>query len=387
MTNSREILLSIAIPTYNRAIILENTLDHIFSEIDKYELNEVVEVVISDNNSGDRTFDIVEKYILVNRFKIVYRKNEINLGVIRNIIKLIPLCSGRFWMFYGDDDMPPKGSLPKLIELFQNNMDVPVFMFKQHEVASIDFKNYDSNIFLTITQLASSYFYYIGNAGVFAIRHDLALQAANLYPNELLNTCWPQTNVLFLASSLSNSKTPILASTIVSFYSEHGNLIYYNSYYLFETLLYSLLRSAISIDGIIKNQFVIEARKSIYAIDFFETYKVKLIEQYMFYDYDYEKKQFEKTLKEAMISIPIEYRTEIAILKDLISKPSWYIKSWLYLKYFKKTKSLTIQTSILNKIKILSPLGFMAIIRDERKFKYDYYKEKGKGVGESSGYF
>jgi len=387
MTNSSEVLLSISIPTYNRALILENTLNHIFSEIDKYELNEVIEVVISDNNSVDGTYDIIEKYILTNRFKIVYRKNEVNLGVIKNILKLIPLCSGRFWMFYGDDDMPHKGSLPKLIELFKNNRDVPAFMFKQQESANHTFKNYEADFFLTITQLATNYFYYIGNAGVFAVRLDLALKAANLYKNQLLNTCWPQTNILFLAASLSNFKEPILASTLVSYHSENGNLIYYNSYYLFETLFYSLLRSAISIEGIIKNQFVIEAKKSIYAIVFFETYKVRLIEQYIYYDYEYEKKQFRKTLKEAMISIPFEYRNEISILHDLINKPLWYIKSWLYLEYFKKTKSLTINTSILNKIKILSPLGYMAIIRNERKLKSDYYQEKGKGVDESSGYF
>jgi glycosyltransferase involved in cell wall biosynthesis len=381
------VILSISIPTYNRCEILKHTLTNIFNQIDDEHLHQLIEVVVSDNASTDNTEEVVKEFIALNKFKIVYSRNTKNLGLIKNIINLVPLSTGKFWMFYGDDDMPPQGSLVKLIELFKSDETHAAFMFKQQQVANNSFKSYSVDSSLTISQLASSYFYYIGNAGVFAVKHNLALEAVKSYNDQLITTCWPQTNVLFLAAGLSKLESPILASTITSFYSETENLVYYNSYYLFETLLYSLLRSAISIDSVLQKQFVNHAKKSIYAIEFFETYKKRVVEQYIYYDYEAEKKQFLKTLKEAMVAIPIEHNKEIAFLNNLLNKPLWYIKWWLYKQYFKKTKSLQLKVPFLNKLKILSPLGYKAIISNERKQKYDYYKQRGKGVDENSGYF
>ena len=49
----KEILLSIAIPTYNRAKSLENLLRGLLPQVKKRERE--VEICISDNGSGDST--------------------------------------------------------------------------------------------------------------------------------------------------------------------------------------------------------------------------------------------------------------------------------------------------------------------------------------------
>jgi glycosyltransferase involved in cell wall biosynthesis len=55
-----EILLSIAIPTYNGSNYIEDTLESIVPQILSYSRN--VDVVISDNASEDETKDIIEDF-------------------------------------------------------------------------------------------------------------------------------------------------------------------------------------------------------------------------------------------------------------------------------------------------------------------------------------
>jgi glycosyltransferase involved in cell wall biosynthesis len=60
--NKAQPLLSICIPTFNRAYILEKTLHSIVSQKIFQDTNEI-EVIVSDNCSSDNTFEIVNKYI------------------------------------------------------------------------------------------------------------------------------------------------------------------------------------------------------------------------------------------------------------------------------------------------------------------------------------
>jgi glycosyltransferase involved in cell wall biosynthesis len=52
-------LLSICIPTYNRAELLKNCVESI---VINYDFDEEVEVVISDNASDDNTLEICEMF-------------------------------------------------------------------------------------------------------------------------------------------------------------------------------------------------------------------------------------------------------------------------------------------------------------------------------------
>jgi len=52
--------LTIAIPTYNGARYIREALDSIISQLD--DIDEEVEIVISDNASTDQTPEIIENY-------------------------------------------------------------------------------------------------------------------------------------------------------------------------------------------------------------------------------------------------------------------------------------------------------------------------------------
>lgn len=77
---NRDKLLSICIPTYNRASLLDNTLKILFSNPDFNE-NEI-EVIVSDNCSTDNTEKVVNKYSSVRYFKNNENISDFNFSIV-----------------------------------------------------------------------------------------------------------------------------------------------------------------------------------------------------------------------------------------------------------------------------------------------------------------
>lgn len=112
-------LLSICIPTYNRAGCLKRLLENIVPQI--LALEEYVEICISNNHSSDDTKDIVmifrEKYPDL----IIYNENEKNIGFDRNLLKVISMAQGEFIWTFSDDDMIVEDGLKEIIEFIKKN--------------------------------------------------------------------------------------------------------------------------------------------------------------------------------------------------------------------------------------------------------------------------
>jgi len=82
MKENKQPLLSICIPTYNRWHLISQVIESIINE--KMFQNWNIEIVISDNDSNDNTFQIVSNY--KNKFKnIKYHKNNKNIWGMPNI--------------------------------------------------------------------------------------------------------------------------------------------------------------------------------------------------------------------------------------------------------------------------------------------------------------
>jgi glycosyltransferase involved in cell wall biosynthesis len=79
-------VISICIPTYNREQLIGDCLDSVVSQINDNNLS-LIEIIISDNASTDNTKKIVETY-QQKYSNISYYRNDSNLGLIRNIIKV-----------------------------------------------------------------------------------------------------------------------------------------------------------------------------------------------------------------------------------------------------------------------------------------------------------
>ena len=109
-------LLSICIPTYNRADLLRECLECLAAEITPF--GDEVELIVSDNCSTDRTRDVVEQ--MSKKAKIRYNRNNTNLGCAGNIKILVEqLATGEFCWLIGDDDIVRKGAIPKVLNIIK----------------------------------------------------------------------------------------------------------------------------------------------------------------------------------------------------------------------------------------------------------------------------
>ena len=108
-------LLSICIPTYNRAEKLQQCLHHVAVQLNTESLKNAIEVVISDNASQDNTVEVIEKF-QESFDNITYFRNEKNLGIDKNIINSVVKASGKYCWHIGDDDFIQNGSLKLLVD-------------------------------------------------------------------------------------------------------------------------------------------------------------------------------------------------------------------------------------------------------------------------------
>ena len=116
-------LLSICIPTYSRADLLDACLASILPQIEPYA--ESVECVISDNHSTDHTVEVIEKY--AEKYSIRVHRNESNIGILANIVQTAAsLAQGRFVWLLGDDDILCERAVKQVVEFLQHHSDIPL---------------------------------------------------------------------------------------------------------------------------------------------------------------------------------------------------------------------------------------------------------------------
>jgi abequosyltransferase len=128
-------LVSICIPTYNRADCLRQCLDSIIVARHSYE-NEV-EILISNNASTDNTNHVINKY--VNKFKNIKQYTHENL--IRgeaNFYYVASLSRGKYIWLFGDDDTVEPEAIKKVI---QNIKSKPAALILNYSSWSHDFRN------------------------------------------------------------------------------------------------------------------------------------------------------------------------------------------------------------------------------------------------------
>ena len=96
-------LLTIAIPTYNRAEILDKQLAWLALAIKGFESE--CEIFVSDNCSTDHTQEIIQKWQKkLSNVTFNCQKNPENLGLIKNIIRCLTFAKTKYIWTIGDDD-------------------------------------------------------------------------------------------------------------------------------------------------------------------------------------------------------------------------------------------------------------------------------------------
>jgi abequosyltransferase len=117
--NLKNPLLTIAIPTYNRAKFLENLLSHLVSQ-QTSDSQALIEVIISDNASEDDTQEVISRHVArLPNCSVV--KNHVNKGSDFNIAQCFKKAKGQYVLIFGDDDILIDGALPGLIKCLKEN--------------------------------------------------------------------------------------------------------------------------------------------------------------------------------------------------------------------------------------------------------------------------
>lgn len=132
--------LSICIPTYNRAEHLTNCLNSII--LCKSRSNCKFEICISDNGSNDETEDVVRQ--AQSKICIKYHKNESNLGIPRNFLKVVSMADGDFVWLIGDDDLLMPHAITALYLLIENHPNVDFFFVNSFHLHTEFLENYPS---------------------------------------------------------------------------------------------------------------------------------------------------------------------------------------------------------------------------------------------------
>ena len=119
-------VLSLAIPTWNRAEIVDKALEIVLPQVEKNK--DHIEVILSDNGSTDNTDAVIKKYIRdFPNINIVHNRQSENTGFYGNFKKCRELSNGRYFWLLSDNDHIAYGLIDCIMEVLLSHQ--PNFVF------------------------------------------------------------------------------------------------------------------------------------------------------------------------------------------------------------------------------------------------------------------
>ena len=114
-------LLSICIPTYNRAHLLRRALEALLPQAARFP--DKVEVWVSDNASSDDTRHVVQAATHLGR--VNYSCNASNIGACPNFVRLATeLATGEYVWLIGDDDLLLPDAVARVVKVLETHGNV-----------------------------------------------------------------------------------------------------------------------------------------------------------------------------------------------------------------------------------------------------------------------
>ncbi len=127
------IVLSIAIPTYNRKSELKETLDSVLKQA-----QECVEVLVCDNASTDGTQYMMKEY----EGRVTYYRNKENIGPDANFLKCLERAKGKYVHWLSDDDLLMPGAVKHILDLIRKEQPEYIHLntvdFEQKDAVCVD---------------------------------------------------------------------------------------------------------------------------------------------------------------------------------------------------------------------------------------------------------
>jgi len=154
------IVLSVHLITYNNEKHIEETLQSIL----KQKLNFKYEIVVGDDCSTDKTFEIISKYS--NEYPDIFHitKNKSQLGILKNYKATLDRCKGEFvFDIAGDDILKTDNAFQKMVSVLQkdsslgfvdsgydrlDDKDNSITPFKNSEIINVPIEAYKKALLL-----------------------------------------------------------------------------------------------------------------------------------------------------------------------------------------------------------------------------------------------
>jgi len=110
-------LLTIIVPTYNRAASLSLLLNSLADELVLHQSH--LQLIVGDNFSTDETQKVLMEFQSKYPFVMVLR-HETNVGPEENFCRCLERVKSRYFWILGDDDLPKAGVIKKLLDLLKD---------------------------------------------------------------------------------------------------------------------------------------------------------------------------------------------------------------------------------------------------------------------------
>lgn len=110
--------ITIAIPTYKRAVLISDSINSILNQV-KFDDYEIIIIDNEANQEENETEKLMKQY---NNPKILYYKNEENIGMFGNWNRCIELARGKYITILNDDDWLEEEFLYEMNKQINDNL-------------------------------------------------------------------------------------------------------------------------------------------------------------------------------------------------------------------------------------------------------------------------
>ncbi len=184
-------LLSICIPTYNRADLLSDVIESIVKQ-EVFQISDDVEIVICDNCSTDNTAEVAQNFTEKFPNKVFYYKNEKNIG-FDNFERVMSHGNGEFLKLNNDTLIHKENSLKTMLNIIKSNRENKRQIFFLNNSLKTEEENFVCKNLEDFVKNVSYYTTWIGSFGLW--KEDfVTIRELFLEKN---STQIPQTYLLF----------------------------------------------------------------------------------------------------------------------------------------------------------------------------------------------
>lgn len=125
-------LISVCIPTLNRARYLKDAIASIASQI-----GSDIELIVYDTGSNDGTRELMAGVTTIYPAVRYIRREEI-LGVDETLLLLLEKSRGKYVWFFGSDDVLKPGAIDKIRRKLSRALASPTLLYLNHEIIDVD---------------------------------------------------------------------------------------------------------------------------------------------------------------------------------------------------------------------------------------------------------